>query len=510
MDTPKEIKDKEMLAQLLNFLRLEKLPIKELQIQERFNISGEDVQSYLRDQLVGTLFTYIPEDPVTDESRYYMDDLAVNEFYQSELVIILDDENRPVSIGEITRQLHESFCNYFNFKKPEFDEFYGCVGFHLFDPHEKIQRILKDQFVGTLYIWDGEYETREIHYYMNDLAINEFYKNEIVFILDDENLPLSIEEISEQLEKSFCNYFGFGKPEFDEFVGNRGFHLFSPLDKIQRIISQNNQLFYTIVTPTKSNYNDLVGLNKWETQIFCSQYSRFEYSILYNFRKSKRESLELKNLDFRINRSPVELDIPKPVLMDYVISQLEKSSDIYSFDKETEKVFLKNDLERIKKNLQSNSLKFLKFNNFVQMYSLGGSGILSLSYTGQNFPLTEASEYVKLRNIIFITRTYSLYNNFQKLFDFNKINDSKFLLILSAIIGEENLENWVTENIKISFHEEYFEPTDKELIDLEKRIIEDISPLLNLEGNPGNLFRITLEDKLNAYLEGKSSKDESK
>ncbi|MDP3831527.1 MAG: hypothetical protein Q8Q47_09670, partial [Ignavibacteriaceae bacterium] len=484
MNTPNEIKDNGMLDKLLNFLSLEKLPIEELGLQKQFNISSEVVQRLLKDHLVGTLFSYSPEDPVTYESRYYMDDLAVNEFYKSELGIILDDENRPISVEDITEQLEKSFCNYFNFKKPGFDEFYGNSGFHLFDPHDKIRRLLKDHLVGTLFSYSPEESvTYESRYYMNDLAVNEFYKSEIGIILDDENRPISIEDIIEQLEKSFCNYFNFEKPGFDGFYGNIGFHLFEPYDKIQSIISQNNHLFYKIVSPQKSNYNDLVGLNKWGTQIFYPQYSRFEYSILYNFRKSKRESLDLKNLDFRINRSPLELDITKPISMEYVISQLEIRSDIYSFDKEGGKVIVKNDLVRIKKILQSNSLEFLKFQDFVQSHRLGSSGILSLAYTGPNFRLTEASEYVKLRNIIFITRTYSLYTDFKKLFDFNKIDDSEFLLTLSAIIGEKNLEVWVEENIKISFYEEYFEPTDSGLIYLERRIIKDLSPLLNLEGN---------------------------
>lgn len=376
--------------------------------------------------------------------------------------------------------------------------------------NEVIKDSISDCFIGLLYEgYNDFYQARRYEVFMDILAFKEFIKTEIETFLEDENQSLSISDIEKQCYRSLCNYFNYS--QYDLYHdGEGGIRVFGNLTKIIEVINENPQIFYKIVFTKTGSWADRVGLIKWVNQVIPSNYSRFEYSILYNFRKSKRESFELKNLDFRINRSPVELDVPKPISMDYVISQIEKSSDIYSYDKETEKVFLKTDLERIKKILQSNSHEFLKFNDFVQSSGTRSSGILSFTYTGPNFPLIEAGEYVKLRNIIFISKAYSLATDFKKLFDFNKITDSKILSILSAIIGEENLEKWITENIKISFYEEYFEPTDKELIDLEKRIIEDISPLLNLEGNPGNLFRITLEDKLNAYLEGKSSKDESK
>jgi hypothetical protein len=372
--------------------------------------------------------------------------------------------------------------------------------------YEEIECLISEFQIGIEYKLDIDLNLIKYSVYMDTQSLKEFIKTEIEIFLEDNNRATSMSEIFDKCYKSFCNTFGF--PMLEEV--DYGLRFDKLIKMIDIVLNESPEKFHKLLDLRKSNENDFIVLKTWESKSLITQYSRFESAILYNFRKSKKEILELKNLDFRLNRLPFIYDVPKPISLEYIISQLQNESDIYHFDEANEKIIHKEDLKRIKKKLINLTMKYRDFGNFISSIWRTTSGIISIKYSGLDFPLKEASEYVNLRNIIFISKTYNVLTDFKKLFDFENINDSKFLLILSSIIGEDNLREWIEENIKISFYEEYFEPTDNELGDLEKRIIEDISPLLNLDGNPGNLFRITLEDKLNAYLEGKKSIDESK
>jgi len=61
----------------------------------------------------------------------------------------------------------------------------------------------------------------------------------------------------------------------------------------------------------------------------------------------------------------------------------------------------------------------------------------------------------------------------------------------------EDIESWLRKNVVLSYYEEFL----PEITLLAPQIIEKISPVFNVNKNPGNLFQYTLKSKLDEYYE---------
>lgn len=138
----------------------------------------------------------------------------------------------------------------------------------------------------------------------------------------------------------------------------------------------------------------------------------------------------------------------------------------------------------------------LTIEELISIYSnrTSSEGIFALIFTGKKFPIKKMDEYIKLRPIIGIDLTHSVAQVFNEEL---KTEDYEIIENLYAILSDIDVDvaDWLRENTKVSFYEEEVEGLKIIL----PRIIQSFSPILNLKYNPGNLFRYTIQEKLNKY-----------
>ncbi|MCX8057590.1 MAG: hypothetical protein N3F03_08285 [Ignavibacteria bacterium] len=175
-----------------------------------------------------------------------------------------------------------------------------------------------------------------------------------------------------------------------------------------------------------------------------------------------------------------------------------ENSERFHID-ENNYISLTDDIEFLKKYFREN---LTPWDEALKLYY--DAGIYAVIFTGKEFPLKEASEYVQTRPYIYIGHTSGslsdeIYEPF--LMDLGKCNE--LLKYLKAILTEEQktkeieVLSWLKENTKISFYEE------KTMIDYQVylNLINEFSPIFNVFKNPGNLFSYTLEKKYENFLE---------
>jgi len=366
--------------------------------------------------------------------------------------------------------------------------------------------------------------------FMHPIPLNNFLFKEICFILDEGEVAIAKSQIIEKAEKSFINYYGLPSVGKTNPYGLEILGVFP--ETINNIILKNYEIFYINVNMSKSG-EDKIGLRKWKNSIIGETYSRFEYAVLNVFRKKQTSELEVKDLDFRLNRLRFSFDVPKPISEEYVMQMIEAGSEIFTYDKEKRNLILKSDMARIKGKLfeqtfsvaevenylvdsnsgasgkefsmdriEVDSRIFINASHFVRdvdnMSFPDASGVAAFHYSGENFPLEGAKEYVRLRPIVYLLNMHANENLFKSILNYDKPAGSEFLQGLKAILPPQtDLKEWVAANISVSFYLEYLENW-KESEYLHKLCIAELSPVLNLKNNLGNLFRITLENKIAA------------
>lgn len=206
--------------------------------------------------------------------------------------------------------------------------------------------------------------------------------------------------------------------------------------------------------------------------------------------------ITIERLSFKIALSPLPMEIIKPVTKKELREIL--SNNIYFlYDKENDAVrlFTNNELsEKIKNYFNQNyspiSISDTKYDK---------AGILAIKFTGKEFPLSEAKEYINVRPIIFLCDV-AKNSSIKDILLINRelsekeSNDIKYLKCLFD--NDQEFINWLENNTSVSFHETH----PKIIKYVHPKLLEDLSPIFNIQHNPGNLFQYTLKTKFEEYL----------
>lgn len=124
-----------------------------------------------------------------------------------------------------------------------------------------------------------------------------------------------------------------------------------------------------------------------------------------------------------------------------------------------------------------------------------GERLYFYSFVGQDFPFDAAKEYVKLRKTIYIK--YVKWNTLDQL-------KTELLVTKKTELGtilDKTLDNsykpgqWIKNNLLISWIDSYDTPLP--LDNFYKYLLKQVSPVFNLQDNPDNIFRHSLEEILN-------------
>jgi hypothetical protein len=232
------------------------------------------------------------------------------------------------------------------------------------------------------------------------------------------------------------------------------------------------------------------GMNKLSDEL---------YSILS---EKKGEYFPLKELSLDLTIS--SKSTIKPVTTHILKSIVTGSPFFFSFDEEGSKVRVLNDdevIHKIETYFKNNQKGFSEFPETIE-----SPGLIAVTFIGSNFPFKEAAEYVKTRPVIFIGNVpadsrLEDYISFSDE-DLNNpgIPDIKYLKIFDL---KDTVKTWIENNCVISFL-----PYDRDKIEffsgrikiLFPKLMEKLSPILNLSNNPFNPFEYTLSQKINDFI----------
>ena len=182
------------------------------------------------------------------------------------------------------------------------------------------------------------------------------------------------------------------------------------------------------------------------------------------------------------------------------------------------------EISKIVNQLNQEAQPFLQIKNFSQK-----PGLYAIYFYGEQFPIKEAAEYIKIRPIIYLgkTETSSLNRNLKQHFQSGQTGRSTLRRSLGALLrvqlnlqpiprghfddsemkfrnykfdadSENRLTDWMKKNLGLSFY-----PVQNDLSQiryLEKKIISKIVPVLNLSDNFSNIFYKQVEDARNTCV----------
>lgn len=243
---------------------------------------------------------------------------------------------------------------------------------------------------------------------------------------------------------------------------------------------------------TKSRFNSFID----STIILRSKYSdpdrdlRVIASLFNAFSSLKATYIPLTKLCLYLNMDKNFNDLPKPVRADELQSLI-KSYPRFFIKKEVVHLISFNEI------LNTSWMQnFERIGNFPAIWQ--GEGLLVFKFVGENFPLKEAQEFVRFRPFIY----FSLEKDFRH--ENLKDIESFFPELASffgAFVSDNSIENWFDENIRIYF-------INGQLSEVQTHfdtLLKEFAPVCNLTGNPGNLFRALIEEKIREYESGKES-----
>lgn len=213
-------------------------------------------------------------------------------------------------------------------------------------------------------------------------------------------------------------------------------------------------------------------------------------SVLDILNKKMNKEINLSRLALELSMDEKSYGIPKPIRPNELQQILEKLPRI-SLD--TQKVRLIKIEETL---VKSDYMSISVLQEFESKPT--GPGFFIFKYDGDRFPINAAIEYVNLRPVIYIMTISNVDTEI-----WSKITSDQFEMSknLSVFLKENELINWLTQNTKVSFVQE---APDYINVSFDK-LMQEYSPVLNLDKNPGNLFRGIIEEKIREYESGKES-----
>ena len=351
----------------------------------------------------------------------------------------------------------------------------------------------------SIYIWvrtsDSTSTQRKEPYKFHPDMLEEFWLNEILYILKNNNDEVDLKTIIEELGQQVVNYYGLSDPLGKSFQITSDAGLGKEQNaRLLKFFDKHKDKFY--VRQGKKGLRDayIVGLVEWKDKVLENDRKIIRNAMIKVLRDTKGKSLSLKDLTFAVNRIKLETLTPKPFNEELIKQIVIQNSGRLVYDISKDAITLSDDLEYITNYFKENRQHFNEF-NFPQ----NTSGFLAWVFIGNDFPMKEAIEYVKTRPIIFIDEILDRTSK-------NILVNYKLIEYLKAVMDtsdDEEIKTWLSENVILSYYEEGIDQVKL----LSPKIIEKFSPIFNTNKNPGNLFQYTLESKLEEYYEKNPQKD---
>ena len=176
-------------------------------------------------------------------------------------------------------------------------------------------------------------------------------------------------------------------------------------------------------------------------------------------------------------------------------SYVTKSKPAY-FDMSTGKIKLKNFLDPVIGYFNEKRINFSELNiNSIE----NNTGILAIIFTGKEFSLEVAKEFVKVRDVISLHEIKDFSKDFDDIikYDLNDITPliaiaSKQVDILDKSSGEENYRNWIKENLSFSFY-----PLTEEVNFYKYCLTFKLSPILEIDEEFENMYKRDILNMIN-------------
>ncbi len=253
----------------------------------------------------------------------------------------------------------------------------------------------------------------------------------------------------------------------------------------QMVINIINQ--YPKVFTLSSNRSEILLNKKADLRLTVANFAFINGETTWD--KSDRVSLISKpNLIRLINESDYYFkDFQKPVEISDINSLIKTYGSWFEDSKD---YLIFKHLSPVREALKAN------YNFRGKLY--GGRAIIAFYFIGEDFPIKDAESFVKLKKVL----NLSLYSwNHSGLLDLylnpeKKVSD--FWQNIKMILPKDtDIKTWVASNIAISRVDGDRLPFKLEQIYPE--MILYYSPILNLDDNPGNLFKMSIQEKIEQY-----------
>lgn len=329
---------------------------------------------------------------------------------------------------------------------------------------------------------------------------NDFYLNLYGSILSITSDIDSLNFIEKKIKK--FNYFNKGYNSFDysfNYSGDWKDRFYYEKDFLQNRINELLSIFF--LKHFHDEYQHIGGGTSFNTICFIKKSRRRpvlqKFLIEFFIKKNYTEHITIEDLSYEIGLTDkVPEEIIKPVTKKE-LREIFENEEYFHYDKDNDSVKMlsfSEIVEKIKNHFEQS------YSNFsISESEYNKKGILALKFTGNEFPLPEAIDYINVRPIIFVynvdsqTKIDNILLLDKEISD-KENNDIKYLK--SLFNNDEEYKKWLEKNTSVSFYE-----APEEIVKhIYPKLVADLSPIFNIQHNPGNLFQYTLKSKLEEYL----------
>ncbi len=327
--------------------------------------------------------------------------------------------------------------------------------------------------------------------YLNDVIL-KMYENakETLTLSEIKNfIKVDLELIYSDLPK-------FSSELSDEFIYNLLESLCALHSSARsKLVLENNSLIYNVLKKLES---DKVFL-----RLIKSENISIEKACKRIFLRNHTRTYQLNSLMWDLERVPeIIIDFPKPI-SDHrygIIESLKKSQDFtYSADDST--IVLQNmKFKEVYDTLTNQSSREVR-EETVDYSSNCISGLIALVFRGDRFIIENATEYVKIRPLIYINHVPDVDKFKDDFFHPTEINWTEaHNIIYSFLYSESTKESskydivceWIMKNLEFT----YYHTTEIEGANLVQEIKWAYPPVLNYSDSPDNIIKATIENQL--------------
>lgn len=338
------------------------------------------------------------------------------------------------------------------------------------------------------------------YFYWHKDKLGDFWKKELITILENTKKELSVTDCVSMIQKSFLTYYKFESylsqlyhPDFcDAGIDIRKTHF-------ESFILQSTNSFYL---KADSIYDSpdvkMIGLAKWDS-IASKAINNLSLYLPGILRAADDHTLSFDDLHHRVNRLPIKLGIPKPFSVDFILRSLKVVPKRFEIDEELKTVTLTRDTRFLHDYFMENKVRIDQFNPEYE-----GPAIIAFIFEGDYIFEEDEREYFKLRPIIYIGHYENLKKAWKSFID--EVYETRLFIIrrFFKLNANTDIEKLGKENLRVA---EYYEK-NSELSPVVNEFINRYAPAYVTEDNPGNFIGQKLLQE--ASMEPLASFDENR